>query len=99
MDAYVIFQGSQQSQYVFTYHFSLLKNEFQKPKKLKESHKIPLYPPFSKGEANISSLWRFSPAGGRQRETGRDFQSAKVLRADEIEKDAREKKDEGSLSG
>jgi len=35
--------------------------------------------PFSKGEANISSLWRFSPAGGRQREAGRDFQSAKVL--------------------
>ena len=45
----------------------------------KNHHKIPLYPPFSKGEANISSLWRFSPAGGRQREAMRDFQSAKVL--------------------
>jgi len=31
------------------------------------------------GEANISSLWRVSPAGGRQREAGRDFQSAKIL--------------------
>jgi hypothetical protein len=49
-----------------------LKNEFHKPKKLKNHHKIPLYPPFSKGEANISSLWK--------REAGRDFQSAKVLR-------------------
>ena len=68
------------------YHFSLFKNEFQKPKKLKESPikfpSIPLFPPGQrpKGEANISCLWRFSPAGGRQREAGRDFQSAKVLR-------------------
>ena len=37
-----------------------------------------------KGEANISSLWRFSPAGGRQREAGRDFQSAKVLQTFEF---------------
>jgi hypothetical protein len=40
------------------YQFSSLKNEFQKPKKLKNHYKIPLYPPFSKGEANISSLWQ-----------------------------------------
>ena len=44
---------------------------FKSQKNQKNHYKIPLYPPFSKGEANISSLWK--------REAGRDFQSAKVL--------------------
>jgi hypothetical protein len=34
-------------------------------------HKIPLYPPFSKGEGNISSLWDHFPAV-RQKKGGRE---------------------------
>ena len=55
---------------------------FKSQRNLKNHHKIPLYPPFPKGEANISSLWPLAREGlwpGGKREAGRDFQSAKVL--------------------
>jgi hypothetical protein len=55
-----------------------LKNKFQKPKKLKESPSNPPLSPlptgrqaFSKGEANISSLWDHFPVV-RQAKGGRE---------------------------
>ena len=53
-------------------NLALLKNESKHPGNQKNHCKIPLHPPFSKGENMVSSLW--------QREAGRDFQNAKVLR-------------------
>jgi hypothetical protein len=38
-----------QAKFENLYHFSLLKNEFQKPKKLKESPSNPPLSPFFKG--------------------------------------------------
>jgi hypothetical protein len=65
------------SAFTNSYHFSLLKNEFQKPKKSKRiTIKSPSVPLFQRGKLTSPpfGLW---PGG--KREAGRDFQSAKVL--------------------
>jgi len=64
----------------FLYQFSLLKNEFQKPKKIKRiTIKSPSIPLFQRGKLISPPFGNLFPVKDRQREAGRDFQSAKVL--------------------
>jgi hypothetical protein len=57
-----------------------LKNEFQKPKKIKRiTIKSPSIPLFQRGKLISPPFGNLFPVKDRQREAGRDFQSAKVL--------------------
>jgi hypothetical protein len=57
-----------------------LKNEFQKPKKIRRiTIKSPSIPLFQRGKLISPPFGNLFPVKDRQREEGRDFQSAKVL--------------------